>query len=212
MKIVLAFEGMDGSGKTSLAIFSRRLCEQNGLPFTLIGRREGFSSPLVGQLTKIIHDEPLAAHAETYLRIAREYLRAGLASQAAAGVVVLDRFVISLFSLVRIHGLDPGPIEAILKDLVARAHLHATVMVSCPFDTARSRVTERNLPLTARGVQDDRFLRKLAALMDAEFSRGLLTGQQWLVDNSGELKAAEDQLAAYLYPYIQRMKTQRTGQ
>ena len=57
MKIVLAFEGMDGSGKTSLALFTRELCEEHNQRYTLLGRREAYASPLVGRLTGLLHEE-----------------------------------------------------------------------------------------------------------------------------------------------------------
>src|SRR5207245_743511 len=107
MKIVLAFEGMDGSGKTSLAVFTRKLCEQHNQRYTLLGRREAYASPLVGRLTGLLHEEAanLVPQADIAVRLAREYQRAALAAAAPSGVVVLDRFVLSLLSLARFHGL-----------------------------------------------------------------------------------------------------------
>src|SRR5437588_8813120 len=107
MKIVLAFEGMDGSGKTSLAVFTSKLCEQHNQRYTLIGRRESYSSPLVGKLTGLLHEEAanLTPHADIAVRIAREYQRAALAAAVPSGIVVLDRFVLSLVALARFHGM-----------------------------------------------------------------------------------------------------------
>src|SRR5437870_983393 len=112
MKIVLAFEGMDGSGKTSLAVFTSKLCEQHNQRYTLIGRRESYSSALVGRLTGLLHDEAanLVPQADIALRIARDYQRAALAAAVPAGIVVLDRFVLTLLSLARFHGFDPDPV------------------------------------------------------------------------------------------------------
>ena len=101
MKMVLAFEGMDGSGKTSLALFTRKLCEQQNQRYTMIGRRESYSSPLVGRLTGLLHEEAanLVPSADIAVRIAREYQRAALAAAVPSGIIVLDRFVMSLLSL-----------------------------------------------------------------------------------------------------------------
>jgi thymidylate kinase len=189
MKIVLAFEGMDGSGKTSLAVFTRKLCEQHNQRYTLLGRKEAYASPLVGRLTGLLHEEA-----------------ANLVPQAdiASGVVVLDRFVLSLLSLARFHGLDPEPILRLLQDISARAALHATVFVKCPFEMARSRVKERSQGFIVRPSRDERFLRRMAQGMEEDFQRGILTGQQWLVENAQALELAEEQLAGYLLPYLQK--------
>jgi thymidylate kinase len=205
MKIVLAYEGMDGSGKSSLAVFTKRLCEQHGQRFTLIGRRESYSSPLVGRLSRLLHEEAasLTPAAETLIRVAREQERACLAAAAPAGLVVLDRFVLSSLSLVRFHGQDVEPVLRHLRDVIARAQLHATVFVKCPFEVARKRVKERQTAPPKRS-RDDRFLRRLAETMEDDFQHGVLTGQQWLVDNSDSREAAEEQLSSYLAPYLQK--------
>jgi thymidylate kinase len=200
MKIVLAFEGMDGSGKTSLTQFVRRLCEQQGQRYTGIGRREGGSSALVGRFTSLLHDEAttLTPQAEISTRIAREYQRAALAAAAPSGVVVLDRFVLSTLALARFHGVDAEPVVRILQDVAARAQLYATVLVTCPFELGRARVRERSQGMVFKRTRDDRVLRRMAESMTQDFERGLVTGQQWLVDNSDALEAAQEQLAGYL--------------
>jgi thymidylate kinase len=205
MKIVLAFEGMDGSGKTSLAVFTRKLCELHNQRYTLLGRKESYASPLVGRLTALLHEEAtnLVPQADIALRLARECQRAALAAAVPSGVVVLDRFVLSLLSLARFHGLDLEPILRFLQDISARAALHATVFVKCPFELARSRVKERSQGFIVRPSRDERFLRRMAQGMEEDFQRGLLTGQQWLVENAQTLDLAEEQLAGYLLPYLQ---------
>ena len=206
MKMVLAFEGMDGSGKTSLALFTRKLCEQQNQRYTMIGRRESYSSPLVGRLTGLLHEEAanLVPSADIAVRIAREYQRAALAAAVPSGIIVLDRFVMSLLSLARFHGLDLDPVLRSLQDISARAQLHATVFVRCPFEMARSRVKERSQGFQVKRSRDERFLRRMAQAMEEDFQHGLLTGQQWLVENSQTLEAAEEQLGSYLLPYLQK--------
>jgi thymidylate kinase len=206
MKLVLAFEGLDGAGKTSLAMFVRRICQQRELKYTLVGRREAYASPLVGRLTGVLHEEAsaLTPHAETFLRIARDYQRAALAASVKSGVVALDRFVLSLLSLSRFHGVDAEPLVRVLQDIIARAQLHATIFVRCPFELARARVRERSQGLLPKRSRDERFLRRMGEFMEEDFLRGSLTGQQWPVDNSQTLEAAEEQLASYLVPYLSK--------
>jgi thymidylate kinase len=206
MKIVLAFEGMDGAGKTSLSAFTQKLCAEHGRRFTLIGRRESYASALVGRLTRILHEEAanLSPTAESLLRIARDHERACLAATSRSDVVILDRFVLSTLALVRLYGQEVEALFRPLHDVVVRANLRATVFVTCNFETARNRVKERNLNRPPRRSRDDRVLRKLAEFMEQDFWAGALTGQQWAVDNSQALLAAEEQMAGYLLPYLQK--------
>jgi thymidylate kinase len=206
MKIVVAFEGMDGAGKTSLGLYAKQLCGECACPFTIIGRREAYSSPLVGRLTRLLHEEPmtLSPSAETFVRLAREQERGCLASRVPDGVVVLDRFVLSMLALARLNGQDTEPIKRLLREITLRAQLVATVLVTCPFEIARARVKERLQGAKVKRSRDERFLHRLADFMEEDFRSGLLTGQQWPVDNSLALEAAEEQLAAYLAPYIKK--------
>jgi thymidylate kinase len=206
MKIVLAFEGADGAGKSTLVGTTKSRCEEFGRPFTAVGRREGSASQAVARLSKVLHEEgaPLLPHADVLVRIAREYQRAVLAAAVPTGVVVLDRFVLSILALARYYGHDTDPIVNILKDIAARAHLFATVLVQCPFELAASRVQQRDKGSMLRTIGDERAYRQLAELIEEDFRRGILTGQRWPVDGSGELQMAEAQLLAYLLPYLRK--------
>jgi thymidylate kinase len=207
MKIVVAFEGTDGAGKSTLVAATKSRCEQFGRRFAAVGRREATSSPLVARLSKALHADggpQLLPHADVFVRIAREYQRAALASLVPSGVVVLDRFVLSVLALTRFYGHDVDPVLSILKDIAARAHLCATVLVQCPFDLAASRVHERKQGSLLQELGDERAHRRLGELMQEDFHRGVLTGQQWPVDNSGDLSKAEEQLMGYLFPYLHK--------
>jgi thymidylate kinase len=206
MKIVLAFEGADGAGKSTLVSATKNRCAEFGRQFTAVGRREVSASPVVARLSKVLHEEagPLLPQADVFVRIAREYQRGALAAAVPTGVVVLDRFVLSILGLVRYYGHDADPILTILKDIVARAHLFATVLVQCPFELAASRVQQRDKGSLLRIIGDERAHRRLAELIEEDFRRGLLTGQQWTVDGSGTLQDAEAQLMAYLFPYLRK--------
>ncbi len=205
MKIVLAIEGMDGSGKSSLARSIRSLSEQHGRRCTRIGRRTGMVTSTVVKLTQLLREEvrDLTPQSDVFLRMAREYQRAHLAAAAPQGIVVLDRFVITILSLARLHGLAIETLMPLLKEISLRADLHATVFVHCPFDVAMSRVQERNHGMPP-GHENETLRRRLGEFMEEEFHRGILTGQQWLIDNSKTLEDGEQQLADYLLPYLAR--------
>jgi thymidylate kinase len=201
MAIVLALEGVDGAGKSSLAGFLHRLCQEHGRPFTLVGRGEATSGPLVGKLSRLLREDPgLTPSAEVCVRLAREHQRAALAASVASGLVVLDRFVLSILAQVRLNGLDPYPFLHLLRDLASRAHLHATVLVRCPFEVAERRARDRGGAGAERHGAALR--RRLGEFLEDDFESGTLTGQQWPVDNAGEVASAEAQLRDFLMPHL----------
>ncbi len=203
-RLVLSFEGTDGSGKSSLIRALRGLCEQHGRPFTIIGRRGVYANPRVVALTRLLRAgrNSLSPRAEYHIRIARDYERALLASQAPPGVVVFDRFVLSVLALVRAHGGDVEGLLGTFREIIATAHLHATVFVHCPFETAWERARGRDQNLAMQETRDKSWLRKLAILMEEDVRRATLPGLQWPVDNSRSLAEAEEQLKGYLQPYL----------
>jgi thymidylate kinase len=213
MKVVLAIEGTDGAGKSSLARFIKRLCEQHDEPFTLIGRRGPNATDLVAKLSRILQEDvcELTALTEIALRLARENQRALQAARIATGFVVLDRFILSFLGIIRLFGQDIDPLQQILKGVVTRAHLHATIFVKCPFDVAWSRVQGRNPKVSLRSNRGELIHRRMAQFVEQDFHAGLLTGQQWLVDNSQDQAVAEQQLATYLFPYFMNQKLAAKG-
>jgi thymidylate kinase len=206
MKIVLAIEGIDGAGKSSLARHVQQLCAQQGVRCSRIGRRTGFISPCVAKLTQLLGEETgnLTPHAEVFARMAREYQRAHLAASAPPGIVILDRFVLTILALARVNGLDAPMLIPLLREMMARADVHATIFVTCPFDMAWQRVSSRNRGLSSVIKRGERLFRKISDYLEDDFHRGYLTGQQWTVDNSRNLPEAEEQVAAYLMPYLEQ--------
>jgi thymidylate kinase len=205
MKIVLAVEGMDGAGKSSLARFMESLCEQNGQLCTRIGRRTGNVTPGIARITEILNEEgpQLIPYTSVFLRLAREYQRAHLAAAAPPGVVVLDRFVLSILALARLNGQNPDLLFPFLKEIFGRANIHATIFVRCPFDLAWTRVQRRNKGRPLMRGWSEPLLSRMGGFMEEDFLRGELTGQQWEIDNSSSLEEAQKQLENYLLPHLQ---------
>jgi thymidylate kinase len=204
MKIVVALEGVHGAGKSALAGSIAALCEQHGQQCSRVGRRTGYTTAAVGRLTQLLREEArhLTPHAEIFVRVAREYQRAHLAAAAPPGVVVLDRFVLSILALARVHGCDVDLLTDVLKETAARADLRATIFVKCPYEVAWSRVEQRLQALSSTLVGGETMLRRMAEFMEEDFYRGILTGQQWLVENSKTLADANEQVAGFLLPYF----------
>jgi thymidylate kinase len=204
MKIVIAIEGMDGSGKSSMARLTEELCARYDQRFTRIGRRTGYINPAVTKLTHVLGRESanLTPQADIFIRLAREHQRAHLASTVPSGVILLDRFVLSVLALVRINNQEVDLITQHLKEIALRADLHATVFVDCPFEVAWARVMDRSGGLATATERGERLMRRMADYMQEDYHRGLLTGQQWTVNNAKTLDEAGEQLADYLLPYF----------
>lgn len=205
-KLVLAIEGQDGAGKSTLVTFMKKLCDVYSRQLTRIPRRGPHADPLVARISRLLHEEGdrLTAPGEASLRLAREFQRAELAVAAPPGIIVLDRFVLSLFAQIRTKRGDAELFLPLLQHIAQRARLHATIFVQCPFDVARDRVRRREEGTPVRDVRGERMLRHLADYAQEEFRRGVLTGQQWIVENSGPLSLSEETLGRFLVPYLER--------
>ena len=205
-KIVLAIEGADGAGKSTLLDKMKLLCDVYGRRLTRIGRRGKHAHPLVGRMTRLLHEEgdELTPFAEISLRLARESQRADLAAAAPAGIVVLDRFVISLLALIRNHGENTEPFLPVLRQITERAGLYATIFVECPFDVAWDRLRRRDEGSAVRDLRGQAVLQRLAQLAEEEFRRGEFTGRPWPIENSGPFGLSEQALARYLVPFLDR--------
>src|SRR5262249_39667358 len=151
MKVVVAIEGIDGSGKSSLARFVERLCQRFHRTCCRIGRRTGHTSGTIVKFTQLLNEEMsrLAPGAEVFLRLAREYQRAHVAAQVPQGIVILDRFVVSILTMARLHQLDDQALLPLLRRTAAQAGLHATLYIQCPFETAWDRVRQRHPGLSS---------------------------------------------------------------
>jgi thymidylate kinase len=207
LKLVVAIEGIDGAGKSSLARHIETLCARHDRQCMRIRRR---SAGAIGQLTQVLREQAstLTPQADIFLRIARAYQQAQWAAQATASVVVLNRFALSIFAAARAYGLDPSRFLPLLKNLVQSADVQATILVTCPLEIAWSRVTRRNSGSSPIRTVTEKRLRRMARSLQKGFRHPLLTGQRWLVDNSKTPHESQQQLADYLVPYLtQRQPT-----
>lgn len=210
-KLVVAVEGPDGSGKGTLIRYIWSLAEQRGIPMRVVGRNRQDAGEVPGKITEIVqeHADDLSAETDFHLRLAREYQRAQLASEMATGLVILDRFVLSVLSRVIVQGIDPEEARRQLSGPFWLAGVKATIYVECPFEVAWGRVQaaaeegERRIsPKEKRGKE---FNRRLSDRLAMEYNQGTHTGEQWRIDNSGSVDAAEKQVACCFQPWLTDM-------
>lgn len=208
MKLVICIEGADGSGKSRLSDELVRQCEQHGLTSQVIGRKALDATPAIGAITALTQDLPRkhkleSPDADIHLRLAREHLRAEACLQSTANIIILDRFVLSVLSRIRVGGLPDECLVSQLRDIAAKARLGATLYCDCPFEVAWSRVTasvasgerESLSPKEERGTD---YLSALHNSMRADFDRLDWIGDKYSVDTSQGTDLMERELAVVI--------------
>ena len=144
----VVFEGIDGSGKTSLAeIVAARLAEA-GRPVFQTRKRSGFASALAGALRELARDPrhlEMGPVVETLLAAAREaeLIDRAVAPRLEAGdVVIADRSAYTvLVQAVWARGLDPALVERVVA--FAGGGLVPDLVVYCDVDAPTSRLRRR---------------------------------------------------------------------
>ena len=205
MKIVICIEGADGSGKSRLSEELVKLCSERGLTSRVIGRKAVDATPAIGAITALSQDRRQthkidSPDADIHLRLAREHLRAEECGRSSADIVVLDRFVLSVLSRVRINCLDDERLVSQLRGIAAKAELGATLYCECPFEVAWSRVTasvesgerESLSPKEERGPE---YLRALHDIMKDDFNELDWIGDKYAIDTASGIEIMRHQLS-----------------
>lgn len=178
MKRVVAVEGPDGSGKTHLIDSLRALADERQIPFTVIDRKSASVPASVRDITRMLRrglvagSDGLPPRADIGLRLAREAVRATMAASVPDGLVIFDRFVISVASRLTIlppwvdegNSLAASEVAAItllLGRVSQIAGLAGTLYCRCSFETSWGRTTARGAqlglsPKEALGVELNR--------------------------------------------------------
>lgn len=204
MKIVICIEGADGSGKSRLSAELVELCDQRGLTSKVIGRKAADATPAIGAITALTQDllrkhQVDSPEADIHLRLAREHLRAEECRRSSADIVVLDRFVLSVLSRVRVNRLADERLVSQLCDIAVKAELQATLYCECPFEVAWSRVMasvesgerESLSPKEERGPE---YLRELHEIMRADFNGLAWIGRKYAINTASGIEVMRHQL------------------
>lgn len=143
---VIAVEGYDGAGKTTLTQGLLWALRSRGLQVIEVGRSATNSNDATESLTKIIKasdggDAPLDPRADIFVRLARIHERINLILDAQADIVLLDRFI--AYDLSRIDKRLIESYGGLFHEALGRIRLDLTVFLSAPFDLLWSRVVGR---------------------------------------------------------------------
>lgn len=207
-RYVLALEGADGSGKSTIASMLRELCELRSIPVRLLGRSAADAPPSVAALTDVLRAHGLAysLEADLMIRVAREFQRARDASLVASGLVILDRFVLSVLARNRADAVLPSPVEPLLLRAVEAASLDATLFVDCPFEVAWARVhasaASEGRARGAKELRGEGYNRAFLEHQRSLFDSGECTGVRLRVDNSSDLAALLERVQSTFEPVL----------
>ena len=155
----VVFEGIDGSGKTTLSGMVAEALEKRGVSVFQTRMRSGFASPLAGVLREVARDVrhlSMSPNVETLLGAARE---AELLDQIvrphleAGEVVIADRSLFTtLVQAVWARGLDRATVEGALQ--LAGASLRPDLVVYCDVDAPTSRLRRRIQKIREKRTRD----------------------------------------------------------
>lgn len=141
-KYVLALEGGDGSGKTTVAQIIENHCLKNKVPYHYIGRNLHNAPKHIYALTNVLQEfgNCYSARTEIMIRIAREIQRATEGAKILNGLVVYDRFVLSVLARSYVDNIFDLPVEFLLDHATAISGLNATIFIDCPFEIGWDRI------------------------------------------------------------------------
>ncbi len=162
---LIAFEGLDGVGKTTQARLLAAHLRRLGLPVVLT--REP-TAGIYGERLRRLRQEGrqgLSPRQELALFLAdrREHVEQVMRPALAAGkIVITDRYYYSSMAYQGALGLDPGEIEALHADFAP--HPDLVILLVLPAPERIKRLQERGSPVDAFEQQD--YLAKVAAIFD----------------------------------------------
>ena len=141
---LLVLEGIDGTGKTTLAAALARALEERG--WRVLTTFEPTRGPYGRQIRRLAAEgrEGVTPEQETELFIAdrREHVSAVIAPALAAGrMVIMDRYYYSTMAYQGARGMDPAEIERRHQAFAPAPDL--LVILDLPIEEARHRITAK---------------------------------------------------------------------
>ncbi|ORW26212.1 hypothetical protein AWC18_01395 [Mycolicibacter nonchromogenicus] len=161
--IVVAVEGYDGAGKTTLTRGLREAFESRGLSAIEVGRGAANSNAAISTLTDLIKlsdggEVPLDPSADVFVRLARTHERIKLILETSAELIILDRFV--AYDLSRLDEQIRDSHKELFDLALKRFQLDLTIFLNAPFDLLWNRVLSRGVATMSakekRGIDHNR--------------------------------------------------------
>lgn len=145
--IVVAIEGYDGSGKTTLVRGLTDVLESRGHRCAQVGRGGEDASSYVSAMTSLIKNSDggqnsLSPMADMFLRLARLHARIELVGALDCDVVLLDRFL--LYDLSRIPAELRVSCEPLFYQVAAALPIDLTVYLAASFELIWGRISSRS--------------------------------------------------------------------
>lgn len=172
--MLISLEGIDGSGKSSIAAFLAKALTEKNIPVLLT--REFGGSPLGKQLREILHDRPFAVCDKAeFLLIAADRAQhfAQIVQPALANnsIVISDRMADSSLAYQGFgRGLDIETIKYINAWAMNGIKPDLIFYFKLDYATAQSRIEARNKQLTAFEKEKKNFFERVIAGYETIFS------------------------------------------
>lgn len=173
--LLIAFEGLDQSGKQTQAEWVREHVTSRGRAARLLSFPD-YATPIGAEISKALHGErEYDADVMQLMYVANRYeKRADIATWLAEGVVlVCDRYIASSIAYGEAHGLDPGWLADIQRFL---PQPDLTILLDIAPETA----------VTRKAAGRDRYERDLAMLSRVRESYRRQAGRAGWVRLDGE--------------------------
>lgn len=161
--LVVAVEGYDGAGKTTLTKGLLNAFETQGSRAIEVGRSVANSNTAISTLTDLIKssdggEAALDPAADVFVRLARTHERIKLILETDADVIVLDRFVV--YDLSRLNAQLGVSYTDLFEAALGRFELDMTIFLNAPFELLWSRVVGRGTDTMSakekRGIEHNR--------------------------------------------------------
>ncbi len=159
--ILVSFEGIEGSGKSTQIARLAEFLEETGS--RVLTTREPGATALGRELRRLLldpaHDPDALTELLLYLADRRDHLRRIVLPALERGEVVLvDRYIDSTWAYQGFAGGDPeittGLVEKLNRLVVGECRPQLTFLLDCPVDVGLGRARRRNREIAAEGVAD----------------------------------------------------------
>ncbi|THV41485.1 dTMP kinase [Glycomyces buryatensis] len=183
MSMVIAFEGSDGSGKTTLIELTAAILRAKGVEQQVVGKSDGAETRLITQLIQS-PDLSYTTATEALLKLAREHQRFAYADRSP--VTLLDRGLVSIASVLNAQNIDLEPYRSQFNACLAEVEDYATVYCDISFDRSWERMTRRaretGAPLSKKELRGPEFNRDVHRSIERLCVESTISGPVYRVD------------------------------